>query len=92
VALKLMLYLCKIKLENMRTEEISYFGVELTVLGIYHPGEDQVMYDSDMAGYPGSPPEFEVFDVFAGDISIFNLLSHSQVLDIESEVIEKIEG
>jgi hypothetical protein len=87
-----MLYLCKIKLENMRTEEINYFGVEMTVEGNYHAGESQVMYDSDMAGYPGSGPEFEIFDVFVGGISIFNLLSHSQVLDIEAEVIEKIEG
>lgn len=76
----------------MRTEEINYFGVEMTVEGNYHVGESQVMYDSDMGGHPGSGPEFELYDVFVGGISILNLLSYEQLAEIESEVIEKIEG
>ena len=76
----------------MRTEEISYFGVEMTVEGNYHAGESQVMYDSDMGGHPGSGAEFELYDVFIGGISILNLLSYEQLAEIESEVIEKIEG
>jgi hypothetical protein len=80
------------KIRKMITEEINYFGVEMTVEGNYHAGESQVMYDSDMAGYPGSGPEFELFDVFVGGISILNLLSYEQLAEIESEVIEKIEG
>lgn len=75
----------------MTKEEINYSGVDIVVEGNYYPGEDEVMYDSDMAGYPGSRSEFEIYDVFVGDISIIELLSDYQLEDIQSEIIQKIE-
>jgi hypothetical protein len=71
--------------------EISYLGVELRIEGSYYPGEPEIMYDSDMAGYPGSLSGFDISDVFVGEVSIFDLLSREQLQEIRSEVIEKIE-
>jgi hypothetical protein len=71
--------------------EISYLGVEMTIEGMYYPGEPEIMYESDMGGYPGSSSEFEIFNVFVGEVSIIDLLSSYQMQEIQSEVLEKIE-
>lgn len=76
----------------MRREEIDYLGVQMTIKGIYSPGEDEVMYDSDMAGYPGSGSEFELFDIFIGDVSCIDIFQDYQIEDIKDIVIQKIEG
>lgn len=76
----------------MRREEIDYLGVQMTIKGIYSPGENEVMYDSDMAGYPGSGPEFELFDIFIGGVSCIDIFQDYQIEDIKDLVIEKIEG
>lgn len=72
--------------------EINYLQIPLTVKGVYHAEEPEVMYDSDMSGCPGYPSEFEIHDVLAGDISIIELLSDYQMDEIQSQTIEKIEG
>jgi hypothetical protein len=73
------------------TVEINYLGVQITVEGLYYPGDPEIMYDLDMAGYPGSNSEFEIHDVFVGEVSIIELLSDYQMEEIISEAIEKIE-
>ena len=75
----------------MREVEINYLGVQMSVEGLYYPGEPGVMYDSDMAGCPESISEFEIYDVMVGEVSIIELLSDYQMQEIQSEVIEKIE-
>lgn len=84
-------YLCKRKIKDMEEIEISYLGVEMTIKGIYYPGEPEILYDSNMEGYPGSASSFDIEDVIVGDVSIIDLLSKYQMLEISSEVIEKIE-
>lgn len=76
----------------MTTEKITYLGIDMEIEGNYYPGEAQIMYDSDMGGYPGSPSEFEIYDVFVEEVSIINLLQDFQLEDIQTEVLEKIEG
>jgi hypothetical protein len=76
----------------MTTEKITYLGIDMEVEGNYYLGESQIMYDSDMGGYPGSPSEFEIYDVFVEEVSIINLLQDFQLEDIQTEVLEKIEG
>jgi hypothetical protein len=76
----------------MTTEKITYLGIDMEIEGTYYPGEPQISYDSDMAGYPGSPSEFEIYDVFVEEVSILNLLQDFQLEDIQTEVLEKIEG
>lgn len=76
----------------MTTEKITYLGIDMEIEGNYYPGEAQIMYDSDMGGYPGSASEFEIYDVFVEGVSIINLLQDFQLEDIQTEVLEKIEG
>ena len=71
--------------------EIVYLEVPLTVKGIFYPEELELMYDSDISGCPGYPPEFDIHEVFAGGVSIIDLLSDNQLDDIKSETIKKIE-
>jgi hypothetical protein len=61
-------------------------GVYITVSGIYSPEEPSEMYDSDMAGYPGSPAEFEIGSIQVNGKDITELVSD----DIFEEIIEKV--
>lgn len=53
----------------------------------YEDGEPEVYY-SDGSGHPGSPAWVEVIDVFAGEVSIFNLLSDAQIEEIKIQILE----
>ena len=72
--------------------EIEYLGVTMEVKGVYYPGENEIMYDSDMAGYPGSSPEFDLYDIFIGGVSCVEIFQDYQIEDIKEIVIEKIEN
>lgn len=76
----------------MTREEINYSGVDIVVEGNYYRGESKIMYDSDMAGYPGSRSEFEIYDILIGGVSSISIFQDYQLEDIEQEVIQKIEG
>lgn len=76
----------------MIREEINYSGVDIVVEGNYYRGESEIMYDSDMAGYPGSRSEFEIYDILIGGVSSISIFQDYQLEDIEQEVIQKIEG
>lgn len=71
--------------------EISYLDVEISVKGVYTPGENEIMYNSDMSGYPGSSPEFEIYNIFIGGVPCFEIFQNYQLEDIQELVIEKIE-
>lgn len=75
----------------MTTEKITYLGIDMEVEGTYYPGEPQIMYDSDMAGYPGSSPEFEIYNIFIGGVSCIEIFQDYQIEDIQEIVIEKIQ-
>lgn len=70
--------------------EIEYSGVTIEVKGVYTPGENEIMYDSDMAGYPGSSPEFDIYNIFIGGVSCIEIFQDYQIEDIQEIVIEKI--
>jgi hypothetical protein len=65
--------------------ELNIGGVDITVSGYYSPPEPMVMYDSDMAGYPGCSAEFEIDSIQVNGTDITQLVSD----DIYDEVIEK---
>lgn len=71
--------------------EVSYLDVEISVKGVYTPGENEIMYDSDMAGYPGSSPEFDIYNIFIGGVSCIEIFQDYQLEDIQEIVIEKIQ-
>jgi hypothetical protein len=73
--------------------EIEYLGVPLSIEGTYYPSEAQVMYYSDMSGYPGSPAEFEIIKITVtdSDVDIWELLSQRQIDEITELVIQKTE-
>lgn len=71
--------------------EVSYLDVEISVKGVYTPGESEIMYDSDMAGYPGSGPEFDIYNIFIGEVSCIQIFQAYQLEDIQEIVIEKIQ-
>lgn len=52
---------------------ISYKGVELTVLGDYTPEEPMVMYYDDMSGHPGSPAEFNIEEIIFNNIDVYDI-------------------
>jgi hypothetical protein len=73
--------------------EIEYLGVPLSIEGTYYPSEAQVMYYSDMSGYPGSPAEFEIIKITVtdSDVDIWELFSQRQIDEITELVIQKTE-
>lgn len=73
----------------MRTEEIEYKGIELIVNGNYTEREEET-YD-----LPGCPATFEALDIYVGyegQISIIDLFSNDDLIEIEKLVLEKICG
>ena len=66
--------------------ELNIAGIDITVSGIYSLGEPSEMYDSDMAGYPGSNDEFELESVQINGKEIIDIISD----DIYDEIIEKV--
>lgn len=74
----------------MQTVEIDLYGVPLTVVGIYTPEEPGVDYTQDMDGYPGSPAEFEVYEVLAGEVDIRDILIWDQIDEITALTLEKL--
>jgi len=72
---------------------LNFKGINLEVEGFYSEGEDCIMYDSNMSGYPGSSPEFEIskVSVWDSDEDIFLLVEEYEDILVE-ECLEKIEG
>lgn len=64
---------------------ITFKGVELEVIGNYFEG------DKETRDYPGSNSYFEVCEILAGDVNIYDLFSWEDIDKIEESVIEKIE-
>jgi hypothetical protein len=74
------------------TIDVNIYDVTLTVSGDYEPGEDPIMYDSNMEGYPGSSPEFDLESVELEGVQIIDLLSDDVIELIKEQVIEKQEN
>lgn len=72
-------------------KDIEYKGYELRVIGEYDPGEDTVMYYSDMSGHPGTPASFEATEIYLGEEPILDFLIDTNcgkvVYEIEEEVL-----
>ena len=71
---------------------ITIYDVYLDVSGYYSPPEAMVMYDSDMAGYPGCPAEFEIISVSLNGTRITDLISDDVYNEIIEKAIENIEN
>lgn len=67
--------------------DIEYCNVVLFVTGCYSPAEARVNYYPDGSGYPGSPAAFEINKIQCGRQDIMDLLSGSQLEDIEKLVL-----
>ena len=65
----------------METIEITYKDVPLIVEYEYDPGEEMVMYYSDMSGYPGSAPYVNIINIFVGDVSIYEVFENIEQLE-----------
>ena len=72
---------------NGIAHEIEYSNVMLNVIGFYEPEEKQVMYDNDLAGYPGAPANFDIQIISCGGQDIMDLLSGSQLDEIEIQIL-----
>jgi|TARA_R110000803_G_scaffold96931_1_gene165068 hypothetical protein len=68
--------------------EITYNDVVLIVQGYYTTGETQ-SYD-----YVGSPPEFEIHEVYTEDskVNIIDILNFATIDELEELSIEQIES
>jgi len=69
------------------TFDIEYCDVVLFVTGCYSPAEARVDYYPDGSGYPGAPAEFEIDKIQCGGQDITNLLSGSQLDEIEQLIL-----
>jgi hypothetical protein len=71
---------------------ITYKGIDLEVIGQYERGESEVWYYADGSGHPGTPSEFNIEEVFLQDTEISELLGEDAFAEIESIILEKLEG
>ena len=74
---------------NGTTHEIEYDNVVLNVTGFSAPAEKHVMYDADMAGYPGAPAEFESLIISCGGQDIIGILHYDTIGEIERLILNK---
>lgn len=74
----------------MTTVKVKYWGVPLELGGIYTPGDPEIPYTENLDGYPGSPAEFEVYRVLAGEVDILPILNWDQTTQIEQLALEKL--
>ena len=72
--------------------ELNIGGVDITVSGHYSPEEPMVMYDSDMAGYPGCPAEFNINSIQVNGTDITELVSDEIYEEIIEKAIDNIEN
>ena len=72
--------------------ELNIGGVDITVSGYYSPEEPMVMYDSDMAGYPGSPADFEIDSIQVNGTDITELVSDDIYDEIKEKALDNIEN
>jgi len=49
----------------------------------YTPEEPMVMYYADGSGYPGSPAEIEIYNIFLGSTEVSEILTESFIDTIE---------
>lgn len=75
----------------IKTIEITFYDMELSVDYEYDPGEEMVMYYSDGTGHPGSAPSVEIHDIFANETSIYNVFDDRLISDLEERILETYE-
>lgn len=63
---------------------LDYIFVDIIVTGYYTEAEECTQYGNDLAGYPGSPAEFEIqkITVKDSDVNIYDLISESNLKEI----------
>lgn len=69
---------------------ITHLEVPMEVIGSYHKGMSEVMYDSDLGGSPAEWEEFHISKVLVGGWDISNLISEDDFSEIEIKVIEYV--
>ena len=70
---------------------IEFKGIPLRVVGEYEAGEERTYYDDNLGGHPGSNSSFDVNEVYAEDIDIFELFSPADLEILEEKILEQIE-
>ena len=81
----------------MRTVDIIFKTLPLTIDFTYIPGEPMVRYYKDGSGYPGSPAEIEIHGVFHKGEDISDFINELEIMgiylwdDIEELVFMRLE-
>ena len=75
-----------------KTVEITYLDVQLTIEGWFQPEEKEVLYDSNMEGYPGCSATFTIEKVLteSGD-DIFGIFYDGQLDELKEMCLTNIE-
>lgn len=77
------------------TVQIDFRGLTLYVVGCYTPPEAAVYYYSDGSGYPGSPSEFDIKEIWWTGINVSEIfetiLSMNDWGELEILCINEIE-
>jgi hypothetical protein len=70
--------------------EVTYNGICLYIEGTYTRPEEKIMYDLDMAGYPGSPHSFEIKEVYLLDsmVNIIDLFEEDALEEMEEQILK----
>ena len=78
----------------METIEIEFKGILLSVSGTHEKGEEAVFYYADGSGFPGSSSSFEIekIRVENSETDIFELFSFEDLIRLEEDIIEQMEG
>lgn len=72
------------------TIDINYKGIDLTIEGEYEPSEEEVTYESDLSGYPGSNSSFIIYEVFVEEVDIFDIISDFDLEALEELILNEI--
>lgn len=72
----------------VKTTQITFYDTDISVDYEYDPGEPMVMYYPDGSGNPGTAPSVEIYDIFAGETSIYNVFDDRLISDLEERILE----
>lgn len=71
------------------TRKVPYKGVDFDVTFIFIPEEPEVRYYPDGSGYPGSPAEVEIHEIFHKGTD-FTVFLQREIIDIEAIILENL--
>lgn len=76
----------------MAEYDVEYMDIQLCVKGVYVEAQPRIMYDNNLSGQPGSPHEFEIYNIMCGEQDIVGIVDESVLENIQEYILDAYYG